>query len=148
MKEQYEKDWVQMRAAMPAPFSISDTYEVFHHYLVGPGSNHCICIKAVRRYFNVPQEGSYVHFRVYLTAQPGTVRVGLEDDQRIMRIGEGDEATSQGLLPAAHYALMAHFTMAKAQVLYVELCEGPFDKDCNTLPESVQYPHIEDPVRI
>ena len=135
---------------MTTPCSISDTYQVLGDYLKVPGIDNYVCITSLERYFHIPPRGTYVHFRFYATAQPGTVRVELTDRPRTIRVGEagGGGATLHQLLEDAYYTLRDQFTIAKTQALYVELYEGPHDMDCNTLPESVQYPHIGEPVKI
>ena len=134
---------------MATPFSISDTYQVCGNYLTARGSNTDICTVSLGRYFPIPQQGAYAHFRFYLNPQPGTVRVEWRDLKYMVRVTrientEGVPAISHQLLSRTSRALLSHFALAGSKVLYVELCEGPHDKDCNTLPDTVQYPHIGD----
>ena len=138
---------------MTTPCSISDTYQVCGHYLSVPGTINGICLSSLNRYFHIPPQEAYAHFRFYLTPQPGTVRVEWRDLPRVVRVTRIEDtervpAINHELLYLAYKALLSHFALADSKVLYVELCEGPHDKDCNTLPESVQYPHIGEPVKI
>lgn len=135
---------------MTAPVSISDTYQIDEYYLQGPGTNSYLCLAELGKYFAIPAKGAYSHFRFYQTDQPGTIRVDLVDwvgQPCMVLVLAGNTNCGKWVshqLPTAVYcSLLNHFASANTRVLYVELCEGPFDKDCNTLPESVQYPHVE-----
>ena len=145
MKEQYKKDWDQMRDPMPAPFSMSETYQIWGNYLRTPARNWDLCVAELQTYFVIPPQDEYVHFRFYTTPQPGTVRLGRSTYALMVLVGERMDSVI--LTFRIYYTLQTHFALAKTQVLYVALCEGPFDRDCNTLPDTVQYPHITDPIR-